>query len=902
VSYRTLILPLAALSVGACIVQAQHSAPTASEALQSSTRQLELPDGLRVVLEQAPDFGATAAALVVGAGSAQDPIDKAGLAHLTEHLAFEATHAGVSFRNWARNLDPNLNASTWWDQTTYYALEDVDNLEQMLVFLNGVVHEPLAGIGEKDFRREWHAVSNERRWRTEEGTPGQGEGWLMSAAFAVGDPYARQPAGTPGSLARLSLDDVRAFTAAHYQPANSTLVVAAPQSLDALQGLIERIAGGTARVLNAPPPRRLHLRTAKPAPPTRIQNYEAEVPTPTLWVGWVVPSTWDTGGDIAPLMARLGAISAWRTIDRRDDDIGHVETGVLPGDNASLVFARVALKTAAHPADSVRAVAEEMAGSLGKLTGIGDSIDIMSHVVGTEYVYREESLLTHVRDAALSYQAIGIPTFLGRRGERMSTLSASAVSAFAHSYLTADKAHAVLIRPRDRAGTPAPPAPEPPSFVRAVATDAEAPAAPPDPAASKRRPAPSQPHADPVLGTLETHVLANGLTVILLPRAGTPFHTALLGFKGGLAHASPPGVTTAMDWSRQWSHGSPRVWGIDYGFWVDDAATIEQLRSTGSDVAMTLKQLREHVGFSVFWPPQRFNERVEVYERETQTPEALLERALARATFGAQPLGAQPSAKELQRIRPAEVMKWVDKIRRPGNAALVIVGDFEPKAALAAARAELEGWGANAGPGPIGDPAPAESIAPTEPGQLLVEHRPAAEQPTLHIKCLLPRATPATFAARTIFVDTLKKAMRAEFREEIGGSYSVRGDVSVIPGGTDVLDLSADVDYAALPEVLKQIRHLLAGAGRGNPPEPTRRETAGLFRLKAATTPAMAQRLFEMWNLGWPLDTLDHLHDDALAVTDGELAATAANCRDNWVIGLLGDEPRLRAAWAAAGD
>jgi predicted Zn-dependent peptidase len=98
------------------------------------SRTLALANGMRVLLEEAPDFGAAGAVLVVGAGAADDPEGKAGLAHLAEHLVFGATHASVSFRAWSQNLDRGVNAMTTWDTTTYYAVERPSSLPAMVSF------------------------------------------------------------------------------------------------------------------------------------------------------------------------------------------------------------------------------------------------------------------------------------------------------------------------------------------------------------------------------------------------------------------------------------------------------------------------------------------------------------------------------------------------------------------------------------------------------------------------------------------------------------------------------------------------------------------------------------------------------------------------------------------------
>src|SRR4051794_28421904 len=169
-------------TIHGCIIKKPPVAPRSS-VVRYATRQIELGDGLRVVLETAPDFGTAAAVLMVDAGSADEPAGKAGLAHLTEHVVFEGLHGGVSLAERQRDVGSAVTATTGWDGTTYYAGDAVDALDQLVTFMNGVLTEPMAGVDQTTFERELRAVANERRTRTEEGTPGQAIGWLMAAAF-----------------------------------------------------------------------------------------------------------------------------------------------------------------------------------------------------------------------------------------------------------------------------------------------------------------------------------------------------------------------------------------------------------------------------------------------------------------------------------------------------------------------------------------------------------------------------------------------------------------------------------------------------------------------------------------------------------------------------------------------
>ena len=167
--------------------------------------------------------------------------------------------------------------------------------------------------------------------------------------------------------------------------------------------------------------------------------------------------------------------------------------------------------------------------------------------------------------------------------------------------------------------------------------------------------------------------------------------------------------------------------------------------------------------------------------------------------------------------------------------------------------------------------------------------------------CVLPRATPDNFAAANVFGDGLKRALRESWREQLGASYDVRGGVETLPGGTAVLDLAADVDHALLAPALRELRRLLVPStplpAEGEL-ESARRGTANRFRIESATSGLMAMDILEMWMQRWPIETLDKLPGQARAVGAADLTRIADHCRANVVIGMLGDENKLRAAWA----
>jgi predicted Zn-dependent peptidase len=362
-------------------------------------------------------------------------------------------------------------------------------------------------------------------------------------------------------------------------------------------------------------------------------------------------------------------------------------------------------------------------------------------------------------------------------------------------------------------------------------------------------------------------------------------------------------VPIAAIWGREWEDWTPAVWGIGYSSEVRSDSTLEVLRSTGTDVGATLRHLRHLLGFSTMWPPREFTQRLDVYQREDRMPAVAFDRALARAVFGANPLGARPTPAEIGRITPRAVLRWTDRLRRPRNAALVIVGDFDPTQALADVQAQIGEWGSAAAGGGFAQPPAFEQTAapPDSDARLILQDQPSAQQATLRVLCPLPRASAGTAAAALIFRSGVEAALFDGLREELGASYSVNSRVNYLLGGTAEFELFADVDYARLPQVIRRVRTLLADPGTPFlDPAALARARAHVAAAARLNTREMAIDLFDWWNLGWPLDFRDRLPRQAMATRDEDVLAVAGHCRENAVIGVLGDRARTSAAWVAA--
>ena len=139
------------LSLTACLGTQPPLAPSAAVVHYPSTKYDD-PSGLRVVFEEAPNFGTAASVLAVSAGSAHEPAAKAGLAHLAEHLVFRGSHDGASLSDRISELGGiNSNGVTGWDDTRYFAVVPEASIERFLTLMAEVLRDPLKDVDQGTF-------------------------------------------------------------------------------------------------------------------------------------------------------------------------------------------------------------------------------------------------------------------------------------------------------------------------------------------------------------------------------------------------------------------------------------------------------------------------------------------------------------------------------------------------------------------------------------------------------------------------------------------------------------------------------------------------------------------------------------------------------------------------------
>ena len=197
-----------------------------------------LDNGLEVVLEENHAAPVVAFQAWVKIGSADEPPEMAGVAHVFEHMLFKGTkRRGVG--QIAREVEGSggeINAWTSHDETVYHLVLASRFFDAGLDILADTLQN--AGFDPAEFDRERHVVLEEIKQGLDDPERQAGQG-LFRAAFDQ-HPYGRPIIGTEATVGRLRREDLVAFFSKCYVASNLTLVVVGDFDADSARQKITR--------------------------------------------------------------------------------------------------------------------------------------------------------------------------------------------------------------------------------------------------------------------------------------------------------------------------------------------------------------------------------------------------------------------------------------------------------------------------------------------------------------------------------------------------------------------------------------------------------------------------------------------------------------------------------------
>lgn len=238
------------------------------DAAEPSWQRSVLGNGVRVVSEPVPGARSLSVGVWLGLGSRDEPVERAGLCHMLEHLIFKGT-ASRDARSLSLAFDSvggEMNAYTAKERTAYYsrvpAGADEIGVDLLLEAVTG------AALRAEDLDAERDVILDELA-----GAEDDPADWADTKLYEVlfdDHPLGREVIGNAETVGAITRDDVAAFVAAEHHGANLVVTAAGvvdhERLLDAVQRWLGAVPPGTAPLRRAPAgvggrsPGRTHVR------------------------------------------------------------------------------------------------------------------------------------------------------------------------------------------------------------------------------------------------------------------------------------------------------------------------------------------------------------------------------------------------------------------------------------------------------------------------------------------------------------------------------------------------------------------------------------------------------------------------------------------------------------------
>ncbi|MDR1007029.1 MAG: insulinase family protein [Campylobacteraceae bacterium] len=185
-----------------------------------------LPNGLQVfVIPMNARSDVITTDIFYKVGSGNEIMGKSGIAHMLEHLNFKSTKnlkAG-EFDETVKGFGGITNANTGFDATHYFIKSSSKNLSKSLELFSELMAN--LSLKNEEFQPERDVVMEERKWRTDNSPMGYLYFRLFNSAF-IYHSYHWTPIGFKDDIKNWTIEDIKSFHSAYYQPSNAIIVVA----------------------------------------------------------------------------------------------------------------------------------------------------------------------------------------------------------------------------------------------------------------------------------------------------------------------------------------------------------------------------------------------------------------------------------------------------------------------------------------------------------------------------------------------------------------------------------------------------------------------------------------------------------------------------------------------------
>ncbi len=387
--------------------------------------------------------------------------------------------------------------------------------------------------------------------------------------------------------------------------------------------------------------------------------------------------------------------------------------------------------------------------------------------------------------------------------------------------------------------------------------------------------------------------LANGMTILVVPRNGLPRVDYVLALRNAGYGADAPTAAgfaamladlltegTARHDSKSLAETADSYGGAIGATAGNDGITLSAnaLRSRAEPMIGLLAEVARSASFPDGEVQLAKANALQVLKASEAQPGFRATRALLAAIYGDHPYSrVQYTEASLRAIEPAPLRAEHARRFRPDRALLIVTGRVSAEEGFRWAESAFGDWKNQ------GTPAPESAvIAATAPVRRIVLERPGSVQSTIRlgrpaIAATHPDYVPLVLAG-TVLGGGFSSRVNQNLREAKGYTYGAFAFLAAarfgggIQGGADVRN---EVTGASLKEFEFEFRRVGEEPVPAQELEDTKRYVAGGYLISNQLQAAVAATLANYWLMGLPIDFLGQYVPKIRAVTAAEVQAVA---------------------------
>jgi zinc protease len=881
-----------------------------------------LPNGLKVALHRDPVVPRVTVTVAYHVGSKNEKAGRTGFAHFFEHMMFRGTKNVPNYDIPLQEAGASSNAFTNQDMTVYFETVPSNFLERALYLEAERLAFLPSALNQEKFDTEREVVKNERRQSYENRPYGLDSEAILANLFPAGHPYSWSVIGSMDNLNKATLDDLKAFFAEFYHPANATLCLAGDFDPAEARALIQKYFGPLAAG-QEPKAVAVPAGTAKAEKLVRFDR----VQLPRVYWNW--PTVAADHPD-APALELLARVLAGGDASRLHKELvleKRLSTSVSGNSAAWESGGRLVLQSTAVKG----AKAEE---ALSAIDSVFDAAvrEIKANPPRPEELARALALFeeqTYARLTSPLGRAVALATGFAQKNDprhyqkefaRYYQVTPADLTRVAGTYLTPEKlvVWTEAVGPGHPRSEAAKAGPNPAATdARDVITSAGPPASGLD-WSKMPGPATSQPFRAP---QFVRKTLSNGLDVWFASWKTLPLVSVELLFPSGTADdpAGKSGLATLA--ASLLDKGTTSLTATELGESLEALGVSLSASSSSDDTNVrwstiarnlepSLKIVTEVLASPRFDPKDFEREQALALAALVQGPDNvnwLAGRALPALVYGKEHPYANPAdgyPESVKSLKLDDVKSFHGQHVGPRGATLIVVGDIEPDALFAMLESTLGRWTAkNSGP----------ATRPTahlkaDPGVIYLVDKPGAAQSILNVaRPWVDRSDPryyATLVGNRIFGGDFLSRLNQNLREKNGYTYGARSGFRFRRSGS-LWTVSTAVRTDATAPALKEVLNELDGLAGSKPLSDQEISVAVGAEVKSfpdqfESPRTIASTLREMAEFHLPSDYLDNFLTRLEATRPKDVGKTMGEvvARDERVTLIVGDrkviEPKLK--------